>query len=437
MKRVLPAAAFAVALACARTVGAHAVIDTSKTPASCPKLLTTKTVVECALSTSPDVASARAQLAAGSGRRLSANTWLPSNPVVSASLSQRQRPAPENVQALNWSLSLAQQFEIAGQRGLRLRAADAEVSAQIRRVGVAEQDVASNVLSVFFNAVAARESLGLAEELFGIAEALSRLVEGRAAESVMSGVEADVARAEAIRLALIRFEAERNLSQALTDLRVSLSDTAGSLIVPQVLTPPAVGDMDEAKALNDALRLRGELAAADMERVVLESRLALVRRERMPNPTVSVFAERGEINDRILGLGLSFPLPLPAPIGRSRAGDISELQGQIRASESSVELVRRRVQREVANALALQRAKTAALALFDPALIARARADLAAIKAGISMNQLPLNEALVWQRGLIELLQSEIQVRREQALAWVELHRVTGTLVTAVLGEGQ
>ena len=437
MKRVLPAAAFAAALACAPIVDADAANDTLEPSTTCTEPLTPKKVVQCALGTSPEVASAHAQLAAVLGRRLTAGTWLPTNPVVSATLSLRQRPEPDNVQSLNWSLSLAQQLEVAGQRGLRLRAVDAEVSAQIRRVGVAEQDTASNVLTAFFNAVAARESLGLAEELFGIAEALSRLVTGRADASVMSGVEADVGRAEAIRLALIRFEAERNLSQAMTDLSVSLGITPGSLVVPQVLTPPAPVELDEAKALAEALRLRGDLAAADMERLVLESRLALVRRERIPNPTVSLFAERGEINDRIVGLGLSFPLPLPAPIGRSRAGDMRDLQGQIRASEGSVELVRRRVQREVANALALRRSKTAALTLFGPALIARARGDLAAIKAGVSMNQLPLRDALLWQRGLIELLQSEIQVRREQALAWVELRRVTGTLLTAVLGEGQ
>ena len=72
-----------------------------------------------------------------------------------------------------------------------------------------------------------------------------------------------------------------------------------------------------------ALRLRGEVAAAEMERKVLERRLALVRRERVPNLTLSAFAERGEINDRILGVGLSVPLPLPAPIGRTRAGEIA------------------------------------------------------------------------------------------------------------------
>ena len=46
--------------------------------------------------------------------------------------------------------------------------------------------------------------------------------------------------------------------------------------------PEAGGSLEER-----ALRLRGEVAAAEMERQVLEHRLALVRRERIPNVTLS------------------------------------------------------------------------------------------------------------------------------------------------------
>jgi hypothetical protein len=143
-----------------------------------------------------------------------------------------------------------------------------------------------------------------------------------------------------------------------------------------------------------------------MERQVLEGRLVVVRRERIPNPTLSVFAERGEIDDQIYGVGLSVPLPLPAPVGRTRAGEIAETLAQIRAAESSAELVRRRV-----------------------------RADLAALREAISSRQLSLREGLQWQRTLIELLQGDIEARLGRALAWVDLRRVVGLpLVNAARG---
>jgi cobalt-zinc-cadmium efflux system outer membrane protein len=209
------------------------------------------------------------------------------------------------------------------------------------------------------------------------------------------------------------------------------------LVLAEAL-PPAVTPALPAGSLEDqALSLRGEIAAAEMERQVLERRLAVVRRERVPNPTLSAFLERGEINDRIVGVGLSFPLLLPAPVGRSRAGEISETLAQIRAAEGSRDLVRRRVRSEVARALAAFKSGSSAGALFARDLLGRARADLLALREAISSRQLTLREGLQWQRSLIELLQADIDVRLGQALAWVELRRVVGLPLAETSGGRQ
>jgi outer membrane protein, heavy metal efflux system len=186
--------------------------------------------------------------------------------------------------------------------------------------------------------------------------------------------------------------------------------------------------------VEQALALRGEVAVAQMERQVLEARLVVIRRERVPNPTLSAFFERGEINDNIIGVGLSFPLPLPSPVGRTRAGEITETLAQIRAAESSEALVRRRVRLEVARALAALQARTAAVALYPGDLLARARTDLSSLREALAARQLTLREGLVWQRSLIELLQTDIEVRLGRALAWVELQRVVGLPLAAGAG---
>jgi outer membrane protein, heavy metal efflux system len=198
------------------------------------------------------------------------------------------------------------------------------------------------------------------------------------------------------------------------------------LVLPVRVAPP-VGSFPPPAALEEqALRLRGEVAATDAERRVLENRLTLVRRERIPNLTVSAFAERGEINDRILGVGLSIPVPLPAPVGRTRAGEIAETIAAIRAAESSLELVRRRVRLEVARAAAAYKARAEAAGLFEGDLLTRARTDLQSLGEAISSRQLSLREALIAQRSLIELLQADIDLRLARALAWIELMRVAG-----------
>jgi cobalt-zinc-cadmium efflux system outer membrane protein len=410
---------------------------TATAPTGCKNPPDADTVVRCALAVSPEVRQARAQADAAAGRRTTAGAWLPGNPTVSATASNRRRPAPEQRSVLNWAVTISQELEIAGQRGTRIDEADAEAAARARRAKVAEQEVAAGALTAYYEAVASQESLRFATQLAASAQALATYAGARAKEALIAGVEADVARAEATRIGLTRLEAERRLAETQAALAVLLDVEPSRLALPPVLTIPALPPTPDGSLEEQAIHLRGEVAAAEMERLVLERRLALVRRERVPNPTLSAFFERGEINDRIIGIGLSFPVPLPSPIGRTRAGEITETLAQIRAAESSEELVRRRVRLEVARASAALQTRNAATELFAGDLLSRANADLVALREAISSRQLSLREGLQWQRSLIELLQADIDARLARAIAAVDLRRVVGLPLFSMTGGGK
>jgi cobalt-zinc-cadmium efflux system outer membrane protein len=312
---------------------------------------------------------------------------------------------------------------------------DATATAQQRRVTVAEQEVAAGALAAYYEAAASQELLRFATELAEAAQALAVHAVARTKEALAAGIEADVARAEATRIGLVRLEAERRLTGARTMLALLLNVGISALVLPDALPTVEPLDVSGARFEEQALFLRGEIAAAEMERQILEQRLVLVRRERVPNPTISAFIERGEINDRIIGVGLSVPMPLPSPLGRTRAGEISETLARIRAAESSVDLIRRRVRLEVARALAALNARNAASDLFGGDLLPRARADLAALREAIASRQLTLREGLQWQRSLIELLQADIETRLARFIATVELRRVAGLPLVPTTGE--
>ena len=432
MNRMLTAATLVVASALSRQGAAANGPERSN---ACSRPSDADAVVRCALAASPEVREAQERLAALAGRRATAGVWLPSNPTVSGNVAARHRPPPDAASVLNWGVILSQELEIAGQRGARVDAAEAESAAQARRVGVAEQDVAAGALTAYYEAIAAQEGFRFAADLARTADGLAACAEARAKEALLAGVEADVARAEATRIGLGRFEAERRLTDSRTALAVLLDVDPAGLTLPSALPAEALAVLDGGSLEQQALGLRGEIAAAEMERKVLERRLALVRRERVPNITLSAFAERGEINDRILGIGLAVPIPLPDPIGRTRAGEISETLAQIRAAESSLELVRRRVRLQVARALSALQARRGAAALFGSDLLARARADLSSLREAIAARQLSLREGLVWQRSLTELLAADIEARLGRALARVELRRVVGLPLASQRGE--
>jgi cobalt-zinc-cadmium efflux system outer membrane protein len=182
-----------------------------------------------------------------------------------------------------------------------------------------------------------------------------------------------------------------------------------------------------------AVELRGEIAAAQAERRVLESRLELIRRLRIPNPTVSFFAQRDDFSERVIGGGISIPIPLPSPIWPSRAGEIQETIARIDQASANVALVRRQVRIEVAQAYADWRSRRSALEQYLPDLMLRAKRDLGAIGEGLSSKQLSVRDALLAQRSLIELQLGYVETRRAYAAAWVNLMRMSGF----DLGEGR
>lgn len=390
-------------------------------------------VMACAVEGSLDVQVARQELRAVAGRRTAAGVLLPNQPVVAVSFAYRQ---PQGVEAtrgtfFNWYVTLSQEFEIAGQRGVRLDTADAESAAQVRRVAVAEQEAMAAALVAYYQLLAAQQELRLAESIGVIAASLSRWATARAAQALLAAVDADVAQAESSRQGLARIEAVRRAQGAQHSLLTLLG---GSPMEPAEISgqwPPAplsAPPSNEVALTERALILRGEVAAAEMERKARERHMALLRRARVPNLTLSAYAQRDGLDEMVFGAGLSMPLFLPSPLGPSRQGEVHEASARAEQARTTLEQVRRRVKLEVAQAIARERAQTEALALFPPALSQRATADLRALAQAVAEQKLPLREAMLQQRSLIELLQAELRVHLESAVSRVDLLRATGLL---------
>lgn len=432
---VLAAASGMVVAFCLENIATAQDRGSSSDP--CQGRLDARTAVACAIARSPEIRRARADLRALAGRRQSAEVWLPRLPDLEVEGSRR---TPQDASgaarppAWNWAVTLSQELELGGQRGARIQRADAEMRAQLKRVVAAEQVVAAEALIAYFEAAASRQRLALTERTSRIAEHLSTLAEARAKESLISGVDADVVQAEALRVGNARFEATRRseaaaqLLNALTgrdpDAALALGDE-----IDAVATFPKAPE-DPRQLLNEAFDLRADLGATELERVVLEAELRLIRRERIPNPRLSGFIARDEINDRLLGLRVAIPLPLPSPVWPSRAGEIAEAIARIEAAQSSSDLLRRRVEIEVRAAWSAETARRSALARYTPELLARAGTDLTNLAEAISSRQLGMRDALLAQRSLVELLDAFIDARLEYARSWLDVRRSAGIDLT-------
>ncbi len=408
-----------VASACFSSARAH----------SCSRI-TRANVIPCALAQSFETQSEREGLAAAHGRRQAASTLLPSNPSVSldAGVPLGYELSSNN---LTWGVTIAQEFEIGGQRGRRLDIANAERAAQERRLLTAAREVGRKSLDAYFDVLAAREQNTLARKLGGVARALSTYARSRSEVGLASPVESAVVQAEALRLSQLELGAELQFKSALAALASVLGQDPTQPLVEVTgdLEPVMMGNVPVGRLVSAAITERADVLASVAESQAAARRAALLRASRTPNPTVSVSYRKDWIAERVVGVGLSFPIPLPAPAGRTLAGELTEADALTRRAKLETQQLRRDISLEVLDAKLAFDSRKKELALFTPESVVQAEAGVDAIGEALREQKIAIRDALLWEQALVELLRNHIEARHRLCLASVELARATGLAV--------
>ena len=409
--RLLAAALGLVVLWWSRASAAEA----PKSP-SCAGPITRSNAVACSLAASPPLDEQLAFQRAAEGRREAARPFLPSNPTLAASVGSRVGPTDR---AMNWSVSLGQELEIAGQSGLRVEVADKELRAQLLHVKATRREVAAQGWVAYFTVLAAQERLTLAAKLENATGAVFSTVRGMAANGLASEVDADIAESAALRATHERLALEGALASSKTQLNRLTGgqpgvDVEGILEPIHSVAPPTPS-------------IRPELLALQEQQAALQQKVELFQRERVPNPTVSLFVQNDGFQERVLGVGLSIPLPLPQPVGRSLAGEIAEAKALAERAGAEAERVQRELRAELAIAKAELDAASKARQLYTSERSARAATRLESIALQVRAARLPVRDALVAQQALFDQLKAEIEAREALCLASVRVARAVGT----------
>jgi outer membrane protein, heavy metal efflux system len=392
----------------------------------CSRMITRKNVVACALGASLVVKGERQELEAARGRKLAASPILPSNPILSVSGSRRAVAGMADT--TNWYASLAQEVELSGQRSARRQAADAEIAARLQRTRLSQRDVAGAAWLAFFDALAAREEAELAAELAAVTQGVSVVARARADKGLIAPVDADVAEAATVRVVRAQMSANRRLREA----RSRLASLVG--LDPAVGPPPLHGALEPIPGVDGLVgRLRAstelrrpELLALDAERKALELRASAHRRARIPNPTISVFAQNDGFNERVLGLGVSLPIPLPGNVGHTFIGEIAEAEALSRRAVTERARVRREIRLAIVTASDSYESLLREVRGFGSETLERARASLRSLREEVEAGRLGVRDAVAVQQALVELLQADVATRRALCFASVELARTLG-----------
>jgi cobalt-zinc-cadmium efflux system outer membrane protein len=288
---------------------------------------------------------------------------------------------PDAALAVGLSDNAALSDAISGKRGLRKDVAHAALAAARLQRDDALRNLEAQVKTAFVQVVAARATLVFTED---VAAAQARTVTlSKARLDAGSISEADLARIETARL-----EADQAVDQARAQLRgakVALAFLLGVRgAVPdydvvagpyeRAAAPAGLEGASRDTLVARALEKRPDVVAARRGQDRADSALALARRQRVPDVTLSLnYTQQGTTNQAITPPTFTAGLSLPLPIFDQQQGPIARAEADRRAQELAVAKAEATVTSDVEAAWASYVAARALVNRMEGRLLERAQ----------------------------------------------------------------
>ena len=354
-------------------------------------------------------------------------------------------------------LTLMQEIEFAGQRGLRIGAARTGMARASSAVQNAARLTLADASTAFYRALAAERRLAVTQDALTLTERLLGAVRTQLREGEISTLEGNLAEIEFGRARGRVLASQREANGAQLELKrlvglepdvaVRLVDgdaplpvaadaragaqrpTAAAMVAtappPSAAGPAAAAALDADSLVALALARRPDLAAASAAVREAEAQTSLARREAIPNLRVGAFAERnqGEDSPRIgPAIGLSLPF-----LNRSQ-GVVDARRAEARQAQLERQATALRVRTEVATAVRAYQTASGELAVFESSVREPARQNSALLETAFNAGKIALPTLLLLRNQLLdaELGYWDAWLARRAAL--VELDAASGAL---------
>jgi cobalt-zinc-cadmium efflux system outer membrane protein len=378
--------------------------------------------VDTALKNNPDLQSVRLEKDAAQGRLDQAGLWLRSNPVVEGSLSKKDTIPGGGEKATNHAFSLAQEFEIAGQRGLRVDAAKKGMEKAFQNIRDRQRILIAEVKNAFVKALAARRKVELADEVVRLQVQLVGSATVKLQAGDISQLEQNLADVELGKAKRERLLAEKDRREALLDLQMILGLTPKQDFSADGELPieaPMIPDKEKLRTVTASQRPDALSASADVQ--LARSSLKLAGREAIPSFTVTGFySQDNRLNET--GVMLSFPLPL---FDRKQADrkEAAAKAGQALIKQASLE---RFIEREIEEAYANLVSASEELSLFKKDVLGKALENLELMNLAFKEGKFGFFEVRLAQKDTIDAQFAYLESQVRLQLALNTLEKVTG-----------
>lgn len=373
---------------------------------------------------SPLLAVARSVRARADAARAGASPALPANPELTVAVGPRFAGGDTG---LDVEASLLQRVEIAGERGLRLEAADRLHERTDAEVEEARWVVHCDVHAAFHQALVERERASLAQRVATFQEEVLRVVEhqiqaGEAAPLTLRLAQAEVAQAHQ---ALVLAE------QAFLSARMTLGQLAGW---PASQPPNPAGELDEpreppayaqlvAAARQKLPSLRAGVAAIREA----EARAVLADRESWIEPSIGVqYAHEGNpsggaSNDIVMGV-----VSVPIPGFQSNQGERAAARADMTVARAELEAKRAIIESDIARAHSEVLAAAKRTRAYGTEILPRFEENLTLLRRAFELGEIDLMALSVGRERFLRIQSDAFGAQLDYFVALAALERVVG-----------
>lgn len=323
------------------------------------------------------------------------------------------------------TVELSQSLELGGKRAARIAAADVGIDIASAELAAARTSLRADVVTAFFDVVAAQERLQLAQA----SQELAQRVTAAAARRVIAG---KISPVDETRARVAESGSKIEVNQAANDLALAkrqLAATWGSksadftsVIVPE----PATGDAPDRPDTTAYLPGAPQLARARLEISRQESLVNVERRLRVPDVTVIVGSQReeqfGQATPRQTVVGLSVPLPF---FNRNQGNVLSALRRADQAKDQFV-ATESRLATELAAASTRLDSARSELRILRNEILPGAESAYDASSKGFELGKFGFLDVLDAQRTLVQGKTQYVRALAESHRAAAEIDRIVG-----------
>lgn len=376
--------------------------------------------IKRAETSSPFMVVAAAERDVSRARQVGADVLLPANPMFFFNLFGQSADAGRSFQPV-YQFHLEQQFEIAGQRGLRQDEAAAHQRTAHAAYDLARAELRSRVIGAYTALHVAERRVQIGKEQHQLSQRIVEIVRTRQQVGAANAVDLALTEADAGRVSsdLIEDEANAKLWSSQLAQLVGMPETTA--LETEKIQRPALPS-EPIEALQErASRHRREIATLEASGKEFDATLLRLHREVIPNPTLWFEFMREPALMWVSG-GLSIQLP----VWKRNQGDIAAAEQQKLRVEAELGALQHRVRHEVSRAVTKLQAIDRQLELFDHTVVPQTEQMAELVSQGWQAGKYDLQRVVLAKHESQNAKQQRLELLLVYWMTWVELQRSLG-----------